>query len=340
MLEKVARLDRYPPFVPFFRSGHLATMAGNFWPRPKMDGYPATERRYRTEPTVEIRVVEQAPAAGVRELGHLVLVHGLEGSSEGGYMQSMAYAALEAGFVVHRVNVRGCGGTEGWCKTLYHAGLTSDVLHVLQEIAGRAPRSVFLAGYSLGGNVALRLAGTLGERARGLLNGVIGVSAPIDLHACVRALARRENWIYEKRFVTRMQQRLQERRRLQPEVFAPIFARTDVMAIRTIFDFDDQITAPHFGFGNAPNYYATQSAGPVLPAIAVPGLLVTAQDDPLIPYAMYEQARVEENPKLQLVAPAHGGHVGFLAKRPPRFWLDNLMVAWMRRVLGEEPRDA
>ncbi len=318
------------PFVPLIANPHLATIASNFWPRfRELESAPAVEHRFPTEPGVAIRVVEQRPAGECR--GEFVLVHGLEGSSEGGYMRSMAWNALRAGYAVHRVNIRGCGGTEGWCPTLYHAGLTGDVRAYLESLRGRGP--VTLVGYSLGGNVSLKLAGELGERGGELLHSVVGVSVPIDLAGCVAALSKRSNWLYEQRFVSRMRDRLAERRRLQPEVFEPIFARTDVAGIKTIFDFDNLITAPHFGFGDAPNYYATQSAREFLGRIRVPALLVTAQDDPLVPFGVYSHPAIAENPRIRLVAPRHGGHVAFLAKETPRFWVDEAILHW-RGELG------
>ena len=127
-----------------------------------------------------------------------------------------------------------------------------------------------------------------------------------------------------------MRGRLEERRRLQPEAFAPIFERTDVNAIRTVYDFDDRITAPHFGFGNAPNYYKTQSSVNYLGRLGVPALLLTAQDDPMVPFAVYE--RVREFPGIALLAPAHGGHVAFLARETPRFWADEAILEWRARI--------
>jgi predicted alpha/beta-fold hydrolase len=303
----------------------LATVASNFWPRFKqLQSVPAVEHRFQTEPGVAIRVVEQRPAG--LALGEFVLVHGLEGSSESGYMQSMAWNALSAGYAVHRVNIRGCGGTEGWCPTLYHAGLTSDLRCYLESLRGRGP--VTLVGYSLGGNVSLKLAGELGEAGGDLLHSVAAVSAPIDLHGCVRALAKPSCFLYQDRFVSRMRDRLAARRRLQPAVFDPIFARTNVGAIRTVFDFDDRITAPHFGFGDAPTYYRTQSAQNFLHKIRVQTLLLTAQDDPLVPFLVYRNELISENPRIRLLAPARGGHVAFLAKNTPRFWADETILAW------------
>lgn len=313
------------PFDPLIRNAHLATIASNFWPRQKeLEQFPVRPVRYETEPGVAVLVHEQRPAGRCR--GEMVLVHGLEGSSEGGYMQSMAYTALCAGYAVHRVNIRGCGGTEGWCQTLYHAGLTSDLRFVLGEIEQRAEGPILLVGYSLGGNVALKLTGEGGPQA-----ATMAVSTPIDLHACVRALGEPRCFLYQDRFIRRMRDRLKERARLHPGVFGPLAERAERDGIKTVFDFDDRITAPFFGFGDAPNYYATQSAQNWLGAIATPTLLVAAQDDPLVPFSIYEHAAIGANPRIELVAPRYGGHVSFLAKGPKRFWLDAVAIEWFER---------
>jgi uncharacterized protein len=310
-------------FDPLIRNPHLATIASNFWPRYKeLEQYPVRAVRYETEPGVAVLVHEQRPEGRCR--GELVLVHGLEGSSEGGYMLSMAYSALEAGFAVHRVNIRGCGGTEAWCQTLYHAGLTSDLHRILNEIAPRAEGPILLVGYSLGGNVALKLTGEGGPQ-----RATVAVSTPLDLHACVRALARPQCFLYQNRFINRMRDRLRERARLHPAVFTPLAELAEREKIRTVFDFDNRITAPFFGFGDAPNYYATQSAQNYLERITTPALLITAQDDPLVPFDIYGHPAIAANPQIELIAPRHGGHVAFLAKGKPRFWLDSTALAWL-----------
>lgn len=272
----------------------------------------------QTAPNVAIRVIEQRPLSKAR--AELILVHGLEGSSDGGYMRSMAWNALQAGYAVHRTNIRGCGGTEGWCDTLYHAGLTADLRCYIDQLKTDLP--IVLIGYSLGGNQSLKLTGEGHAR----LAATVGVSVPLDLAACVRALGRRSNYLYENRFIRRMQERLKERRRQQPAAFDAIFARTDVDAINTVYEFDDRITAPHFGFGGADNYYATQSAFRFLDAIRTPTLLITAQDDPLVPFDVYRQVA---GGHVELIAPAHGGHVAFLAKETPRFWADEVILEWV-----------
>ena len=307
-----------------FRSPHLATIAANFWPR-RLDWrrFPVRAVRYQTEPDVSVLVHEQSPEGAPR--GEVVLLHGLEGSSEGGYMRSMAQAALEAGFAVHRVNTRGCGGTESWCRTLYHAGLTSDPVHILGELRRQGRGPVYLAGFSLGGNVALKLAGELGAGARSLAAGVCAISAPVDLAACVRRLDHPENFLYQWRFVRSMKRRMRVRHKLMPELF-PV---DGLDRIRTVYAMDDRMTAPFFGFGTADNYYATQSSRQFLDRIGIPALLIASKDDPLVPFEVY---RRRYGVNVTLLATEHGGHVGFLSRRRPRFWLDGTILTWLDRI--------
>lgn len=317
------------PFVPLFRNPHLQTIAGAYWPRPfDAARYPAVARYYRTEPDVEVLLYSQRPAGPGR--GTLLLVHGLEGSADRGYMLSTAQAALEAGFVVHRMNIRSCGGTEDRCLTLYHAGLTSDLKFVLGELAQSDPAPLFACGFSLGGNQVLKLAGEWGAGARDVLAGVIGVSVPIDLAACAESLKQPRNWLYQKRFLTNMADRLERRCRMRADIFGPYLEAA--RRARDIYEFDDRVTAQFFGFGSADRYYGTQSSGRFLEAIAVPAMLVQAEDDPMIPFAVFEHPALRWNPNLQLVATEHGGHVGFLGRGPQRLWLDGVISGWMQKV--------
>jgi hypothetical protein len=312
-----------PPFIPFFRNPHLLTIAGNYWQR-KLDEkrFPVEAKLYETEPGVQVLVHSQRPAGS--PAGELILVHGLEGSSAAGYARSLAQAALEAGYAVHRYNMRSCGGTEHLSgTTLYHSGQTSDLLAVIRQLHGRAP--IFLAGFSLGGNVVLKLAGELGESARELLGGVVAVSTPIDLAACVRQLDRPANFIYANRFLSRLKQRVRLKERLTPGLF-PI---ENLDGVKTVYEFDDKFTALNFGFGTADNYYATQSSKHFLERIRIPTLLVQAKDDPLIPFEVYDHPAISQNTCLRLLAVEHGGHLGFVAKGKPRFWLDQVLVQWI-----------
>jgi len=319
------------PFVPLIRNPHLLTIAGNYWPRPAdFQRFPIQARFYETEPGVQVLVHSQYQPA--QAAGHLVLVHGLEGSSDAGYARSLSHAALEAGFNVHRFNMRSCGGTEHLSgRVLYHSGQTSDLLFFVRQISGEIP--VILTGFSLGGNVVLKLAGELGESAGSPIAGVAAVSTPIDLAACAKQLLRPSNTLYSRRFLKRLKQRIRTKERLTPG----LFRLEDLDRVRTIYEFDDLFTAQSFGFGTADNYYATQSSNQFLDRIRVPALLVQAKDDPMIPFEVYEHAAFSRNPNLRLIAVDNGGHLGFVAKRKPRLWLDSVLMEWIQAAIAKEP---
>jgi len=307
-----------PQFEPLFRNPHFQTVAAHYWPRPADAQYPVERRLFRTEPDVEVLVESQRPPD--RAAGEIVLVHGLEGSGAAGYVRSLSYAAVHAGFAAHRFNMRTCGGTEGLCRTLYHAGLTSDLAAVLRQLRAEGAAPAFLVGFSLGGNVALKLAGEMGDEARELVRGVCGVSVPLDLAAATRRLAQWDNRVYEIRFVRRMRARICATGR---------YHASDFRGLRTVYQLDDRITAPSFGFGNAENYYRTQSAMRYLEGVRVPVLLIQAKDDTFIPFDIFGAKELRSNPWIRLVATEHGGHLGFLGRRPRRFWADAVIMDWI-----------
>ena len=319
-------------FDPLFRNPHLATIAANFWPRPDSDRqWPVETVVYETEPGVRVLIHSQRPTR--KPIGELVLVHGLEGSSAAGYARSMVHAGLERGWMTHRFNMRGCGGTDELAGlelavSGYHAGQTSDLLAFLCERRRASPLPIFVIGFSLGGNVTLKLAGELAEQAGELLTGVCAVSTPIDLAACVAALAQPRNFIYQGRFLSRLKDRIRRKNRHAPDVYT----LEHLPKIRTIEDFDDHYTARLFGFGTAANYFRTQSSNQFLEHIRVPALLVQAKDDPLVPYPVFEHPAFASNPFLTLLAVEHGGHLGFLSRGKARFWLDGTVLDWAEQV--------
>jgi hypothetical protein len=308
------------PFEPLFRNPHLLTIVANFYPR-KYDeaAFPKERRLIQTDPDTKVLVETQYPRGEAK--GHVVMVHGLEGSGESGYIVSMAWAAVNAGFITHRFHMRTCAGTERHCKTLYHAGLTGDLRAFLMQLQGLLP--VFLVGYSLGGNVVLKLAGELGETD--LIQGVCGVSVPIVLARCTKRMQEPDNLLYERRFVNRMKQRL---------VATGRYTEAELAPLKTIWDIDDQVTAPSFGFRDAAHYYETQSAIHFVPRIRVPALLIQSKDDTFIPFEMYSNPALTANLYVRLLTTEHGGHLGFLQRRGlPRFWLDGAVLEFIESHL-------
>lgn len=309
-------MDTFPPL---FRNPHLQSIAAHFWPRPDVTAeFPPERRLFQTEPGVQVLVVSQRPPGQAR--GEIVMVHGLEGSGEAGYIRSLSAAALRAGFAAHRFHMRTCGGTEHFCDTLYHAGLTSDLLAVLRQLVSEGREPAAVVGFSLGGNVVLKLAGELGEAADGVIRCVAAVSTPLDLAACSRRISEPDNRIYQERFVRKMRERLCATGRYRREQFH---------GLRTVEELDDRFTAPSFGFGDAANYYRTQSAIRYLGGIRVPAMLIQAKDDTFIPFSIYESPEVTANPRIRLVVTRHGGHLGFLGRGPQRLWLDHALMQFI-----------
>jgi predicted alpha/beta-fold hydrolase len=318
-------LDLQPDFHPLIRNPHLLTIAGNFW-RRKIDSrrFPARRVEYHIGQATTVVSFEHQPSPPVR--GQIIFLHGLEGSAEAGYIASFAQEALVRGFGIHRLNLRTCGGTEELCETMYHSGLTSDTRFVLERLRDQMPGPRFLVGFSLGGNVTLKLAGELGSTD--LLSGVCAISTPIDLAACVRSMDKPANRIYARRFLNRLRGRVRRKSKLTPNLYSP----AGLDEVRTIWGFDDRFTAPLFGFGSAANYYATQSASRYLNTIRIPALVITAKDDPLVPFDVYSHPAFKYNGHITLVATDHGGHLGFISSRTPRFWLDAFALNWISRL--------
>jgi predicted alpha/beta-fold hydrolase len=226
--------------------------------------------------------------------------------------------------------MRGCGGQDELAVTGYHAGQTSDLLAFLRHRRAASSLSIFVIGFSLGGNVTLKLAGELGESAPELLTGVCAVSTPIDLAACVAALGQPRNFIYQNRFLDRLKDRIRRKNRLSPDVYT----LEHLPKIKTIEDFDDHYTARLFGFGTAANYFRTQSSDQFLERIRVPTLLVQSKDDPLVPFRVFDHPAISSNPYLTLLAVENGGHLGFLSRGKARFWLDRTVLDWAEVLLS------
>lgn len=308
-------------YRPLFRNPHLATIAASYWPRRIDEGrFPVEPKLFRPEPDVQILIHKQQPQG--EALGDVVLVHGLEGSADSPYMRSLAQTMLEAGYATHRMNIRTCGGTEFMCNTFYHAGLTTDLFAYVMDLDRRRRTPAWVVGFSLGGNMALKLAGEMETDAQRVLAGVVAVSAPVDLKACTMRLAERRNWLYQRHFLRSMRRRLAMRR----EVLGGVLRDEGGLPFRSVYEFDDIITGPAFGFDGAEHYYRTQSANQYTPRIEVPSLVVASEDDPLIPPEVYEPLRA--NPNIEVLLTRHGGHCGFLGWGK-RHWLDERIRDWI-----------
>ena len=256
----------------------------------------------------------------------------MEGSTESAYMLTTAEKAYRAGFNVVRVNVRNCGGTDHLTPTLYHAGLTNDLRLVIDELVRIDGMSrIIIAGFSLGGNMTLKLAGEYGDeppcRSESYLRcftiGGFGGQHKSDGPAPQLALP--------KSFLRRLKMRIMKKAELFPGRYDPSHLRD----VKSVQQFDNLYIAPAFGFADANDYYAQASSLHFIARIRIPTLIIHAQDDPFIPFAPLQDPSIAANPYVMLVTPQLGGHVAFLAKESPnedRFWAENRLVDFCRIV--------
>jgi uncharacterized protein len=321
-----------PEFVPplLLRNGHLMTIAGAFWPRRFPNLPPAVAREFQTEPGTRVLAhchwqpqPERHPA--------VVLLHGLEGSSDSGYMLGTAEKAYQAGFSAIRLNQRNCGGTEKLTSTLYNSSLSCDLQAVISElIACDHIPQIFAAGFSMGGNLVLKMAGEMAAAAPPQLRAIAALCPSFVLDACADALSERQNFIYQKYFVRRLKRRMRTKIQLYPDKYST----EGLNKIRSVREFDDKVTAPHCGFRDAADYYHRASASRVISAIRVPTLIITAQDDPFVPFRTFADPALAANPHITLLSPTHGGHCSFISSSPgpARFWAESRLISFFQSL--------
>jgi uncharacterized protein len=308
-------------------NGHLMTIYA--WGKPRQFPRlpPPVERLFDVAPETRVLAHCHWQAERARHPALLAL-HGLEGSSQAHYMRGLANKAYAAGFNVILLNQRNCGGTERLAAGLYHSGLTSDADYVIRELATTDDvQQVVVAGYSLGGNLALKLAGDYADAPPPQLRAVCAISPVIELEACVRALERRQNIFYEWNFVRGLKNRL----RRKALCFPGRFALEPLDAIKTVREFDEVYTAPHFGFKNASDYYYRASAMRVIDRVRVPARIITAEDDPFVPAVPFRNATVCSNPYLDVTITTHGGHCAFVADArdgSDGYWAEHEILAF------------
>ena len=293
--------------------GHLQTIAGNFLPRTNL--LPQGERRrflvaeHDSGAKIEVECVCHWQAER-RSAMTVVIVHGLEGSVESQYVIGTGSKGWAAGMNVVRMNMRNCGDTESLTPTLYHSGLSADVGAVAEELIREdALERLAIVGFSMGGNLALKLAGEWGPHAPEQVKAFATVSPAMDLAASADALHSWKNWIYEQRFLRGLRQRYRRKALLFPD-------RYDLAHLKrfpSIREFDDKITARYEGFSGAEDYYQRASSSGVLDKIRVPTLVIHSNDDPFIRILPDTRKKLEANPAIRWVETARGGHCAFLA---------------------------
>jgi predicted alpha/beta-fold hydrolase len=318
-------------FVPrrFLRGGHVQTIASFL-----------LQRRIFL-PAPEDRMVEVAPGIPVLCRCHwqadrtkpltIIIVHGLEGSSESQYVRGLTQKALTAGMNVIRYNQRNCGGTDALTPAIYHSGLSDDVAAVAQQLIARdGITRLALVGYSMGGNLVLKLAGEWAEQAPQQFRAVAACCPALDLAASADALHEPANRLYETYFLWALRRRMRYKARLFPGHFDV----ERLHGLRSLRDFDDRITAYYCGFNGADDYYDRSSASHVVGQVAVPTLIVHAADDPFIRITGETRAKIAANPNIKFCEVASGGHCAFVGTPnaiDDGYWAESQIVNFLRR---------
>jgi len=324
------QLPAFEPRWPL-RGGHLQTLAGFF-----------LQRSIRL-PQPEERCVQVA--SGVKVLCHChwqpqrqraltaIIVHGLEGSSDSGYMVGITQKALAADMNVVRMNQRNCGGTDHFAPTLYNSSLSGDVASVARSIVDTDRVERFaLVGFSMGGNLVLKTAGEWGREAPREFCAIAAVCPAMDLAVSADALHEPANRIYEEYFMRKLRARFRAKAKLFPDHFDA--AR--LQGVRSLREFDDQVTAYYCGFAGAVDYYARASASNTVERIAVPGLILHAASDPFIKILPETRAKIARNSNLTFCETRDGGHCAFLASANgyDGRWAERQVVEFLRRFQG------
>ena len=321
----------------FMRNGHLQTILGNYLPRT--NSLPAAEAQLvEVSPATEHQISSQVlchchwqPESVRATRPTAIIVHGLEGSSNSQYVIGNSNKLWTAGCNIVRMNMRNCADTEALTPTLYHSGLSGDVLAVMRFFDNLYHlQSIALIGYSMGGNLVLKLAGDLGKTPPPQLHSVIGVSPVIDLAPSSAALHLPQNRIYEMKFVRAMLRRYRRKAALFPRAFDPNRA----IGIGSLRDFDERIIALYSGFAGAEDYYYRVAAARVIDEITVPTLILNSLDDPFIRLAPDTRDKIIANPHITFLETIQGGHCAFLAQPDPTtgydgYWAEHTLVRFI-----------
>jgi len=324
------------PFIPRrgFANAHLMTIVGNFLPRQNMLP-PADDRIITVDASNNSCVLCRCHWQPERKNAlTVIIVHGLEGSSESRYVIGTGSQCWQHRMNVVRMNLRTCGGTEKLTSTLYHNGMWGDILNVLRALAQSDSLSKFvIAGFSMGGNMVLKLTAELGKEAPPELVAVAAVSPATDLAISAAALHDPQNIIYEWKFLHGLVERFRRKAALHPELYdAKLFRGNG-----SIVQFDDRITARYGGFTGADDYYEKCSSGTVVDRIAVPTLIIHALNDPFIIMSQSTRKAVLNNPNIMFLETAHGGHCAFLAESKSvhsGFWAESTLADYFNQFIS------
>ena len=322
-------MSDFPPFVPhrLLRNAHHQTVLSPYIPG-QLRPYQATQHVVELDDGDRIVLHDDCPTMWSPGDRVALLLHGVAGCHGSPYLVRLAGKLNDAGVRTFRMDLRGCGAGMKLARQPGHAGRSEDARSALLAVQTICPASpLTMIGFSMGGNIVLKLAGEFGNQPPANLDSTVAIAPPIDLICCGTNIDRGLNRLYSRRFARMLVRFVQQRRDFIPALQEIPLSPTPKSIVR----FDDRVTAPLSGFRNVRDYYEQCSAAPLLPRITVPTLVITSRDDPLIPVTMFEQAVLSTTTRLHITS--HGGHVAFYGRRgddPDRWWIDWRILDWIQ----------
>lgn len=311
----------FKPF-PFLAGCHLQTIAASLLVFSR--DLPSTTRFVHLPDGDRIAFEVNTPPNWKPTDPTIVMVHGLCGSHRSSYIIRMAKKLEKRDLRTVRINLRGCGTGKGYAKRMYLADASNDVWHVLNEIKrDGADSPLVVMGFSLGGNIVLKMAGERGEEASKLISNVIAINPPMDLYASIRLLCK--NKVYERYFMKYLRSEVLDRHRHFTDL-PPIEIPSDM----SLMEFDEFYLAPQSGYSSAKDYYHACSAGRLIPDIEVESHILFAKDDPIVDCNVLGNVKVPDN--VDILITEHGGHLGFLGTPGEEggfHWMDSTILQWI-----------
>ncbi|HYG04459.1 MAG TPA: alpha/beta fold hydrolase [Chryseosolibacter sp.] len=253
----------------------------------------------------------------------VIIQHGLEGNTTRAYIKGMAKTFFDNGFDVLTWNYRGCSEEMNRLLRFYHSGATEDLGAVVSHARTQDYNSIYLVGFSLGGNLTLKYLGE--STADPIIRKAIVFSVPLDLESSCKKISHWSNKIYAQRFITSLKNKV-----LTKSLLMPGLETRHLRTIKTLMDFDDAYTAPLHGFENAADYYHKNSSINFLNRITISTLIVNTTNDPFLSKACLPVELLKDNPHVKMEVYNKGGHVGFTQVNPTGiYWSEQRALNWI-----------
>ena len=317
------------PFIPFpfMENPHVQTVCNGLVllsPKP-----PCVQRLIALSDGDQISIEISTPSGWTADQPTVVLIHGLGGSSLSPNVVRMTHRLTALGIRAIRYNMRGCGSGKGLARRPYHSGRSDDLFEVLEKLKKESPQSpFFLIGFSLGGNIVLKLTGELGAAGGKFIQGAIAVSPPADLFSSIRLFLEPENRYMHRYFCKLLREEVLDRHQKFKDL-----PRVEIPRDINLYEFDQLYTAPQHGFESAEDYYSKCSSMHYVPDIGVPCRVLLSEDDPIICHTSLDGVDLPSH--VELYKTKKGGHMGYLghpANGRGFYWLDSLLVDWINEL--------